>query len=92
MKRNLFALALLLLAAGCLGADMTPADGRTAMKKQPGHVRTAVFAGGCFWCSESDFEKVPGVLEVVSGYTGGTKENPSYRSLPGTRGMSRPSR
>lgn len=43
--------------------------------------RYAVFAGGCFWCSESDFEKVPGVLEVISGYTGGTAQNPSYEEV-----------
>lgn len=45
--------------------------------------RTAIFAGGCFWCVESDFEKVPGVKEVVSGYTGGTLENPTYRNHEG---------
>lgn len=39
----------------------------------------AVFAGGCFWCMESDFEKLPGVTDVVSGFTGGTIENPTYR-------------
>ena len=41
---------------------------------------TATFAGGCFWCVESDFEKVPGVLKVVSGYTGGSGENPTYKT------------
>ena len=39
---------------------------------------TAVFAGGCFWCMESDFEKVPGVTDVVSGFTGGTIKDPTY--------------
>ena len=39
---------------------------------------TAIFAGGCFWSSESAFEKVYGVIEVVSGYTGGTTKNPNY--------------
>ncbi len=39
---------------------------------------TAVFANGCFWCVERDLEKVPGVLSVVSGYTGGTTDNPTY--------------
>ncbi len=39
---------------------------------------TATFAGGCFWCTEADFEKVEGVVEVTSGYTGGHKENPTY--------------
>ena len=38
----------------------------------------AVFAGGCFWCVESDFEKLNGVIEAVSGFTGGTLENPTY--------------
>jgi peptide-methionine (S)-S-oxide reductase len=38
----------------------------------------AIFAGGCFWCMESDFEKLEGVTEVISGFTGGTLENPTY--------------
>jgi peptide-methionine (S)-S-oxide reductase len=37
-----------------------------------------VLAGGCFWCMEADFEKLEGVLDVVSGFTGGTAENPTY--------------
>ncbi len=41
----------------------------------------ATFSGGCFWCSESDFEKTDGVVEVVSGYVGGTTENPSYKEV-----------
>jgi len=44
----------------------------------------ATFAGGCFWCVESDFDKVPGVVETISGYTGGTVANPGYRQV--TRG------
>jgi peptide-methionine (S)-S-oxide reductase len=43
----------------------------------------AIFAGGCFWCVESDFEKVEGVKGVVSGYTGGDLENPTYRDHEG---------
>jgi len=39
---------------------------------------TAYFAGGCFWCVESDFEKLDGVSEVISGFTGGTLKNPTY--------------
>lgn len=46
--------------------------------------QTAIFAGGCFWCVESDFEKVQGVDEVVSGYTGGTTANPTYDSIKGS--------
>ena len=42
---------------------------------------TAILAGGCFWCVESDFERVPGVSRVVSGYTGGTTANPTYKQV-----------
>ena len=42
---------------------------------------TAIVAGGCFWCVEADFEKVRGVREVVSGYTGGTTRNPTYKEV-----------
>ena len=55
-------------------------DGDNTMKKKE-NVEIATFAGGCFWCTESDFEKVDGVLEVISGYTGGTKENPTYKEV-----------
>lgn len=44
----------------------------------------AVFAGGCFWCVESDFDKIPGVVSTVSGYTGGKTTDPTYRQV--TRG------
>jgi len=51
----------------------------------PGFVRaetgSAIFAAGCFWCIEKDMEDVPGVLEAVSGYTGGAAENPSYKPV-----------
>ena len=42
---------------------------------------TAVFAGGCFWCVESDFDTVPGVISTTSGYTGGHVANPSYEQV-----------
>ncbi len=42
---------------------------------------TAIFAGGCFWCIEKDFEKLPGVIEVESGYTAGRTKNPSYEAV-----------
>ena len=47
-------------------------------------IQTATFAGGCFWCVEADFEKVQGVSEVVSGYTGGTTTNPTYETINGS--------
>ena len=51
------------------------------MNKMPEHTQSAVFAGGCFWCTESDYEKVDGVIEAVSGYTGGRMENATYKQV-----------
>ncbi len=51
------------------------------MAEKTGETKTATFAGGCFWCVESDFEKVDGVIEAVSGYTGGRVENPTYEQV-----------
>jgi peptide methionine sulfoxide reductase msrA/msrB len=51
------------------------------MDKMVENARSAVFAGGCFWCTESDFEKVDGVIKAVSGYTGGRMENPTYKQV-----------
>ena len=45
------------------------------------NIRTAIFAGGCFWCMEPPFEKLKGVVKVESGYTGGHKENPTYEEV-----------
>ncbi len=44
-------------------------------------LETATFAGGCFWCIEEVFRQIPGVVGVVSGYTGGTTTNPTYREV-----------
>ncbi|GLQ35487.1 peptide methionine sulfoxide reductase MsrA [Amylibacter marinus] len=52
-----------------------------ALPAQARQIETAVFAGGCFWCIESDFESVKGVKEVVSGYTGGSTKNPTYKTI-----------
>jgi peptide-methionine (S)-S-oxide reductase len=50
----------------------------------PAKAAEIVVAGGCFWCVEADFEKVGGVSEAVSGYTGGRTENPTYREVTGS--------
>ena len=56
---------------------LTATLGVTALPAQAGE---AIFAGGCFWCIEKDFEHVNGVTDVVSGYMGGTNENPTYKN------------
>ncbi|MFC1494096.1 peptide-methionine (R)-S-oxide reductase MsrB [Thermodesulfobacteriota bacterium] len=63
----------------------TESMGRTMKKniKDIENAETATLAGGCFWCVESDLEKADGVIEVVSGYTGGHKENPEYKEVSG---------
>ena len=52
---------------------------------RPTNAETATFAGGCFWCMEAPFEKMDGVIDVVSGYTGGTLENPTYEQVSSGR-------
>lgn len=71
--------ALSLVAAfGMAHAQQTQPFSAT---KLPANTATAIFAGGCFWCVESDFDKVKGVLSTTSGYTGGTVPNPSYEQV-----------
>ena len=53
-------------------------SGGAAPVTAAGDTRTAIFAGGCFWCVEAAFDEVLGVTETVSGYAGGTKPNPTY--------------
>jgi methionine-S-sulfoxide reductase len=85
MKR-LALLGLTLLAAGLVtvvAADKKDGD-MTETKRTAAvvaHTELAIFAGGCFWCMESPFEKLAGVLSVTSGYTGGQKLNPTYHEV-----------
>lgn len=69
MIRNTFAAAILVLAPFAA--------------VQPAFAETAVFAGGCFWCVESDMDHVNGVTSTTSGYAGGTMENPTYENHEG---------
>ena len=74
-------LALAALGAASLAAAAAPAA--TAPPPAPAGTAQAIFAGGCFWCVEADFDKVPGVISTTSGYTGGTLPNPSYEQVSG---------
>ncbi len=75
-SRSIKTAALALLIA--LGALML------ASRAEARDIKTMVVAGGCFWCIESDFERVNGVTEVVSGYSGGSTVNPTYDTLKGS--------
>lgn len=70
IRRTLLAAFALLLAAPLAHA-------------QQRDIQTAVFAGGCFWCMEHDMGAIPGVIDVMSGYTGGRNANPTYENHPG---------
>jgi methionine-S-sulfoxide reductase len=60
---------------------MTFAADNGAGPPAAGGLKKATFAGGCFWCMEPPFEKLPGVISVTSGYTGGRTENPKYEEV-----------
>jgi peptide-methionine (S)-S-oxide reductase len=73
MRRLLLGFILVLAVAGTAAAQGT-------MAHKPGRA-VATFAGGCFWCMESDFDHVKGVLATISGYTGGHVKNPTYHQV-----------
>ncbi|HET8815859.1 MAG TPA: peptide-methionine (R)-S-oxide reductase MsrB [Pseudidiomarina sp.] len=62
-------------------ASSTGAQSRSEESESLSNYAVATFAGGCFWCVEKAFEEVPGVVEAVSGYTGGDEVNPTYRQV-----------
>lgn len=71
----------------CALLFMVLAAGKVHPEDNPSSLRMATFAGGCFWCMEWPFEKHDGVLEVISGYTGGKNVNPAYEEVSsGTSG------
>ena len=65
------------LLPGLISAQQTDYNAKMAADQY----KTAIFAGGCFWCTEADFDKVPGVIRTVSGYIGGHLKNPSYTQV-----------
>ena len=75
--------ALLVAMAACAPATTNASEGApdASPTEVPEGAKTALVAGGCFWCIESDLEKVDGVHAVVSGYAGGEIANPTYRQV-----------
>ncbi len=75
---------LLLAAAGVAALGVADPKSKEksgrggAMMEASKNLKTATFAGGCFWCVQADFEKLPGVVEAISGYSGGRGDNPTY--------------
>lgn len=84
-------LALVVLLTGACKKETAPTVEITAAQEKPAKKSipqglvpdTAIFAGGCFWCMEGPFEKTDGVFEVISGYTGGHVDKPSYEMVGG---------
>jgi len=78
---------VLFFMTGNQRSEAVQKDMKMETAKEEMNLRQATFAGGCFWCTEADFEKLPGVVKVISGYTGGNKENPTYAEVSsGTTG------
>lgn len=69
------------IAAGFVWSAMADQASETA--PAAASLETAIFAGGCFWCTEADFDKVDGVVSTISGYTGGNLDNPTYKQVTG---------
>ena len=64
-----------------IAAILAASTSSTVLAASDDGLATVTFAGGCFWCVESDFDAVPGVVETISGYTGGTTANPGYKQV-----------
>jgi peptide-methionine (S)-S-oxide reductase len=84
-RRALVRRAVAALVGGAIAATPAAAQSRVGGAPAGGPLAVATFASGCFWCTESDFEKVPGVVDAVSGYTGGRVANPTYEQVSAGR-------
>ena len=81
MKKILIGLVVLVLAAGGAYSWLKRKPAEPVRHAELEGFAVATFAGGCFWCVEQGFEKVPGVREAISGYSGGDKKNPRYQEV-----------
>ncbi|WP_100639004.1 peptide-methionine (S)-S-oxide reductase MsrA [Marinobacter salexigens] len=86
MSQKMLAMVAALFIAAISGAfytvAVTAAETNEYAPSDPG-LEIATFAGGCFWCVEAGYEKIPGVVEAVSGYAGGEEPNPTYQQVAG---------
>jgi peptide-methionine (S)-S-oxide reductase len=71
------------LAAGAAAILVMALAGAQAPKAPPPGTAVATFAGGCFWCMEPPYDKLPGVISTTSGYMGGTVKSPTYEAVSG---------
>lgn len=80
---NLLSLFAALVLSSCHTSEQPAHDAvsEALTPEQTKNLATATFAGGCFWCMEAPFDKLPGVLSTISGYTGGFKKNPTYEEV-----------
>ena len=82
---GVFALLTLTITA-CNGSEKSTEENETInLETYPGETEKATFAGGCFWCIESPYEGIDGILSVVSGYAGGKEKNPTYSQVSSGR-------
>lgn len=79
--KNLFKIFIVSLICVCFVVLANGQDKTMIKNEEESKMEKATFAGGCFWCMESPFEELNGVTEVIAGYTGGHKENPTYEEV-----------
>ena len=83
--KTILSILVVLIVGGILAGSgysgSNPPETAAPINEEHNALLKATFAGGCFWCVEADFEKVEGVVRVISGYTGGNVESPTYHQV-----------
>jgi len=84
LKHGIATAFLSISLSATMAASPSYADIEASDSNASNQVKTAIFAGGCFWCIEADFEKLEGVIEAVSGYSGGEADTATYKQVSHT--------